>query len=484
MNQRDGRPNILVIMTDQQQASTVRPESGCKTPAADRLAREGIRFNRAYTTTALCAPARASFFSGLYPNRHGIINNYHTKPYLHESIYDDVRLFIENLKDAGYDTYHSGKWHVTGGKTPKDFGAVELNTTDSWSKSNLMDESILLNRNKNHTKDTKIIKRRNKQDYYLYGTSTLEEEKGRDYDTGSAIKKQIQNSAGSDEPWFMFTGFIGPHDPFIIPEKYARMYDWRDIPKPANYEDDLSDKPNIYKRHKKDIWGSLTWEECAKAIAHYWGYIHMVEDYTNEILDALEETGQAENTLVIYISDHGDMAGAHGGLFLKGVLPFEECYNIPLIMRWPKGIKNTGRTCDEFVRIIDLAPTFLEIADAAPLKDISGISMLSLLNDTVPADWPKEFYGQFDGTEYFYTQRILVDQQFKYVFNGFDFDELYDLKNDPHEMVNLADKEEFYEDKVRLVKKLWKWMNKEDDYYASINYPTVSLFPVDSIFAD
>ena len=175
------------------------------------------------------------------------------------------------------------------------------------------------------------------------------------------------------------------------------------------------------------------------------------------------------------MSDHGDYCGAHG-LYLKGVPAFREAYHIPCIMRWPRGIHNPGRSVDAFVTLADFAPTFMELAGVTPPDRLTGRSLVSFLDGQVPADWPDTVYGQLNGVELYYSQRIVATHDFKYVYNGFDFDELYDLRSDPHEMVNLAENPEYTEVKHDLVRRMWRFAAQEDDIIFN-PYGTVALAP-------
>jgi arylsulfatase A-like enzyme len=194
------------------------------------------------------------------------------------------------------------------------------------------------------------------------------------------------------------------------------------------------------------------------------------------VLDALHATGQADDTLVLFLSDHGDYCGAHG-LYLKGVPAFREAYHVPCIARWPAGIAAPNRTVDATVTLADFAPTFMELAGIAPPPDLSGRSLVPFLRGTAtPADWPDAFYSQMNGVELYYSQRIVATAEYKYVYNGFDFDELYDLRRDPHELENLADQQEYQEIKHELVRKMWRFAAREDDIIFN-PYGTVALAP-------
>ena len=170
--------------------------------------------------------------------------------------------------------------------------------------------------------------------------------------------RALHDLAAGSKPWCLFVGPVGPHDPYVIPEYYATMYDPADVELPPSYYDNLLDKPRVYQRQRR-FWGQMSEQEYREAIAHYWGFCTMQDDLLGMVLDALDATGQAENTVVIFTSDHGDYAGAHG-LFMKGVAAFDECYHVPCVVRWPRGIANPGRTVGEFVTLADFAPTFAE----------------------------------------------------------------------------------------------------------------------------
>ena len=178
----------------------------------------------------------------------------------------------------------------------------------------------------------------------------------------------------------------------------------------------------------------VTWIGSAspEATACYYAVCTMIDDQVGRLLAALAETGEEEDTVIVYLSDHGDYMGAHR-LLLKGIPPFEEVYRVPLIMKGP-GLPQ-GRTTSDVVSTMDLAPTLVELLLG---KDFpcQGRSLVPRLNDR--AGWEQEAFAECHGVRFNYTQRILWRDRCKYVFNGFDEDELYDLESDPHELRNLA----------------------------------------------
>jgi len=248
---------------------------------------------------------------------------------------------------------------------------------------------------------------------------------------------------------------------------------------PPNYNDDMSTRPRLYERMQKK-YRQLTEDEIREAIAHYWGYCTMIDEWLGEVLDELEATGQAENTLVIFCSDHGEFCGAHG-LFAKGIAPFDEAYRVPYVMRWPKGIKDPGREVSSFITHCDISPTMTELALARPTQDPSGRSLVPFLRGETPPDWPDAFCNQCNGVEIYYTQRMVRTEKWKLVHNPVDMDELYDLENDPHEMENLAEKPELQPVLRELFGKLWTKARAERDYMSP--YHTCSHAPFGPAFA-
>lgn len=476
------RPNILIFMTDQEQGDVVAPGHPCMTPNADRLAQTGLRFSHTYTPSPHCCPSRATFMTGLYPSRHGVYNNICTPTAIHHGLNPGVETFSEHLRDAGYNLILCGKWHVSIEEGPADRGWQEREVTankgtfhhrsiDQWRDGPVSHDDGI--RRRGH------VRRPGWGDFVVYKTLPDGGPKGyenlHDYKVVREAIAALDELSQQDAPWCLFVGTIGPHDPFNVPEKYVNMYDPANIPLPPSYADTLEDKPRIVQRQRRQLWDQLSKDEVRESIAHYWAYCTLQDDLLGEVLDALDATGQSDDTLVIFMSDHGDYVGAHG-LYLKGVPAFREAYHVPCIMRWPNGIRNPGRTVDAFVTLADFAPTFLELGATSAPADLSGASLVPFLRDEQPEAWPDAYFTHLNGVELYYTQRGVVTREFKYVFNGFDFDELYDLRSDPHELINVADQPEYQEIKHELVRRMWRHAAHEQDMIFN-PYGTVALAP-------
>jgi arylsulfatase A-like enzyme len=477
------RPNILIFQTDQELGAVVGPNHPCRTPNADRLAAEGLRFSRAFTATAHCCPSRATFMSGLYPSQHGIYNNVLNPAAIHTALNPGTVLFSELLAAEGYALAYAGKWHVCADEGPadrgwRDYGATSVGgherhgtTWDEWS-------------NRAQEPEDETPRRRGELlrpgwgRYTLYGTAETTPEAepfaAGDYRIVQNGLRALSDLAAQDQPWCLYIGTNGPHDPYIIPEHYATMYDPADVPLPPGFHDSMVDKPRVYQRQRQ-LWSQLGEDEYREAIAHYWGYCTMQDDLLGLALDALEQTGQADHTLVIFCSDHGDYAGAHG-LFCKGVAAFEQCHHVPCIMRWPAGIADPGRTISAFINHADFAPTFCELAGTALPNGSSGHSLTPFMRHEQPADWPDAMFSQFNGVELYYSQRWVQTDEWKYVYNGFDYDELYHLTADPDCLQNVA-QDPRYDAVVReMCQRMWRRAYEEQDI-CSNPYITVGLAP-------
>jgi len=470
------RPNVLIVMTDHQRGDTARPDHPARTPNLDRFARQGVSFRETFCPAPHCCPARATFFSGLYPSRSGVWNNVCNNQALSRGLKEGVRLWSEDLAALGYRNVFSGKWHVSSLERPRDRGWEELTV----SACELREHDSFWETYREQAKQPNATERGEGQmlrpgygDRILYGRR--DEGTPHDENAVELAIKALPDLAAGDDPWCLWVGLIGPHDPYFVPQRYIDMYDLDEVSLPASFADELGDKPRIYQRMRRQIFGQLTERETREAIRHFWAYCTYLDDLFGKVLDALEKTGQADNTLVLYTSDHGDYCGDHG-LFAKGIPCFRGAYHVPAIIRWPAGVKNPGRNVDEFVSLADFAPTFIEAAGGDRKGPFSGASLAPFLRDETPVEWRDEIQTQCNGVELYFTQRSVMTKDWKYVYNGFDYDELYDLRNDPHEMHNLIDDPSCRPVVREMCRRMWRFAQREED--AAINsYITVGLAP-------
>ena len=407
------------------------------------------------------------FFTGLYPSEHGVWNNVNVGNALSRGLAAGVRTFGEDLKEAGYRLYFSGKWHISDEESPADRGwEASLVTglgrgargaggarTYEWERYLKLAEE-----------PEPAVRRPGEILRPGYGTYThygVRENPFRDADVVDDAIALLRRRRRDEGPWCQFIGTLGPHDPYFVPQEFLDLYDPEAIELPESFADTMADKPALYRRTRQRF-DQLSPAEHREALRHYLAFCTYEDALFGGILAALEESGQAENTVVLYISDHGDYAAEHG-LWCKGLPAFRGAYHVPTIVRWPAGIRRPGRIVDAFVSLADFAPTFLELAGVAPGRHFAGASLVPFLRDEEPAHWRDALFTQTNGNELYGIQRAVMTREWKYVYNGFDFDELYDLRSDPAEMRNLAG-DPRYEGVVRaLAGRMWRFAYERQD---------------------
>jgi arylsulfatase A-like enzyme len=503
----ESRPNILIFLIDQMPYDMVDPDHPCKMPNAEKLAREGVSFTRTFTSSPHCCPSRATFMTGLYPSRHGVYNNVDTNTAFQFGLNPGVRTFSDHLADDGYRLAYSGKWHVSNEETPAERGWEELVSYEKKQSSRGNEDWD----SKIEREDVTDLPRESGEIIRPgWGSVSVTGEKTSGpnaYENTSGYRdavgpglRALPRLAKQEGPWALcISTDMGPST--AVPEEIAELYDPAEVDLPASFGDFMHDKPRVYQRMRYQIWGQLTEDEVRESIAHYWAVCTLQDRYLGDILSTLEETGQAENTVVVFLADHGDYMFAHG-LRCLGIPSFREVYHVPAIVRWPVGIADPDREVDAFISLADFGPSLLELAGCEVPDGLTGRSFVPFLFGDRPEDWPDAWYSQTKGNEVYYTQRIVQTDKYKYVCNWFDFDELYDLEADPHEMVNLAFPQDLPSDTMELagsassrdyapwpplpdnldavrrelLSKMWRFARRENDIIFN-SYPPVALAP-------
>lgn len=457
------KPNILIFMTDQQRGDSISPYGKAKTPNLDKFCHEGIVFSEAYTASPHCCPSRATFFSGLYPSQHGVWNNVSIGNAISRGLYDGVRLWSEDMKDAGYDLYFHGKWHVSSLEGPEHrgfqvAGATEPRKTYQHARPSTAEWKGYdrIASGSRERKEGEII-RAGYPSYIHYGTE--DNPFNDDNVVNEAIDGIRNRKAGS--PWVRYVGTLGPHDPYFVPQKYLDMYSLDDMKLPDSFNDKMLDKPAFYRK-TRDRFDRLSEQEHKEATRHYLAFCTYEDALFGRIIEALDQSGEADNTLVIYTSDHGDYMGEHG-LWTKGLPCFRGAYHVPLAMRWPTGLVQPARVENAFVTLADFAPTFLELAEVGEERSFSGMSLVPFLRNEQPAEWRDAVFTQTNGNEQYGIQRSIMTKEWKLVHNGFDYEELYDLHNDPGETRNLYGDPQYDEVVKTLFTRLWGFARSVDD---------------------
>ena len=441
-------PNILWICTDQQRYDTIHCLNNpyIHTPVVDRLCAEGVAFSRAYCQSPVCQPSRASFLTGLYPN--AIHVNRNGNAYFPAN--ERVRLITRRLADRGYDCGLAGKLHIASGWTgvePRvddgyrvfDFSLSALQFvgrgnayTDWLSRIGRLDEAI----------DTSgIDPARNSGARYrpdippeLHQTTWCADR---------TIEFMEQERSG---PWLMSVNIFDPHGPFDAPRSYQQRYLDKDLP-PAIYGDRDADTQERLRGAYFQQYSGPPGDKQRRQKASYYGMIELIDEQVGRMLEALERTGQRDNTVVIFMSDHGEMLGDHG-LTAKGCRFYEGAVRVPLIVSWP-GRFRQGVVADGLVELTDVAPTLAELT-GEPLAWANGRSLLPILTgDAHPARHRDHVRCEYyDALNMHLPQEpdrhtpcwatMYRDDRHKLVnYHGLDYGELYDLEPDPQEVNNL-----------------------------------------------
>lgn len=466
------RPNILHIMVDQMQAAAIANRSPANTPNINRLAAQGINFNRAYTPSAICCPARAMLATGAYHWHNGVFNQVHSAPSVSRDMFPNVITYSQRLKEAGYRQGYLGKWHASFLRTPLDFGYDEIAAPHAYNQRLIKKINTNPDNVPEHSEDDfkKTVLRYvqwagEQKPFAQWGYVEGNEENSESNFLAESTVRMMRRYAKGTQPWHIEAHFTEPHDPYFPLKKYFDRYDPSKIPVPASFRDTFVGKPGMHRR-ESEIWGNMTEKDYQQSRACYYAYCEQVDASVGKILDALEETGQADDTIVTFTTDHGDLCGAHR-MWIKGWMPYEECYRIPLVMRWRNRIK-PNQTSDKLVQLHDLAYSYIEAAEAKPLGYEEGRSLLPLAAEPNLKSWTDQILCAYYGGEFLYTQRIVITDRFKYVFNGFDYDELYDLKKDSQEIKNVVGDRRYAQIADDMRARMYELMNKLGDPFGDV----------------
>lgn len=472
------RPNILVLMSDHVPARVVGPGSQCLKPNLDRLAADGMRFSRCYTPLGMCSPARASLMTGTYASRHGVWDCTHTQRKTWVDVDPGLAHWAQRLVAAGYRTGYFGKWHVTQSERLEDYGWQEYEIHQS---TNLRSPRL---------PGTEIVSRlEGYRDVVMAAT-------GRD--DGSALHHPayergvdfIRRQVAAAQPFCCFVSTTEPGGANVPPQRFLARYDPKAIQVSPTLRDDLAGKSEMLRRMQAG-WKDLSDDDWRKITASYLAVVTFLDSEVGRILDVLRETGSYEDTIILFLADHGLMLGDHGLTGLGLGLAYEQVYNVPLIVRLPgwmsdKGGRERGREIgDALVSLVDVGPTLLDLCGLAPLPDAQGRSLVPIFTRRAdPAAW-QEAYGEFFGQRFMFTQRIVWRGDWKYIFSPGGMDELYNLATDPHEMRNLIARPE-HRDIVRdMTKRMWRKMEQiGDDSLLESHYSTLRTAPIGPLSRD
>ena len=432
--------NIVLINTDQQRRDSlgVYGNVNTKTPHIDRLAAVGTIFENAFTTPPICSPARASILTGLYPLHHGILRNPESGCVGGRNFTEAPPFFNRFLAEEGISCHHIGKWHVGTNLSPESCGWSGVDYPGYGYPSA---HPHYLRYLKDNGIDGFNLKNERYAEYTDGGRGPLLsaiQEGGIEASVPHYLVSQtldvIRASYTTERDFFVRCDFWGPHVPYIIPAEYMEMYAPKDIPQYPNFEDSLYRKPTV-QRQMREYWGvqNLTWDAWSRLTSASYGYISLIDYEIGRILTLLDELGIGDETAVLFTTDHGGMVGAHG-LCDKGPYLYDELCRIPLIASIP-GIPGGSRS-NAVVYNMDLMPTFLELCGIEPTAGLDARSLYPILRGETEDIREEYAYLEFYGHQVPVLQKLLRTNSYKYIFNGQETDEYYDLLCDPGELTN------------------------------------------------
>lgn len=440
------KPNILWYCTDQQRFDTLGALGNphVRTPHLDRFISESVTFTHAYCQSPICTPSRSSFMTGMYPSRvHNTRNG-------NECFPDFPPVISRLIANAGYRCGLVGKFHLqsSGHRTePRlddgfEFWKFSHAPRDDWQQGHDYAEWV---RDRGGDLDAM------RQDE--------ERVPAEFHQTTWATERSLEFLASADDrPWMLCVNIYDPHPPFIPPASYARKFSAESMPGPHFLPSDLDAQAKLAN---VDFQGAARHPDEFDAKgeqARYYAMIAQIDDQFQRLLDGLEATGQRENTLVVFTSDHGEALGDHG-LIQKGCRFYEGLVRVPLILRWPREFAS-GARFEGLVELLDLTSTLLDVAEVSPPEYLQGKTLRTIAGDPREAAAHREYVRceYFDALDPHFTggtgtfATMYRDQQYKLcVYHDHHLGELFDLEADPWEHHNLWDDPRFTDIKLRLL---------------------------------
>ena len=416
--------NILLIMADQLAAPFLALHGGpAVTPNIDRLAREGVTFTSAYSNSPLCAPARFAMMSGQRNSRIGAYDNA-------SEFASSIPTFAHHLRGAGYQTSLIGKMHFVGAdqlhgfeeRLTTDIYPADFGWTPNWDDADGRFDWWF--HNMDSVVHAGIADASNQLDY--------------DDDVAHHAVRKLRDLARTADrrPWMLTVSFTHPHDPYVARRQFWDLYDHDSIPMPTVGPLDPATIDPHSRRLRHVIaadTAEITDDQVRNARHAYLANISYVDHHVGEMLAVMERHGMADDTVVVFTSDHGDMLGERG-LWYKMTF-FEHACRVPLVVRRPGGDDAAGTTNPTHTGLLDIAPTLLDVAGVDVPDLMDGESVLPLLDGTVE---DRTVLGEYLGEGAIAPILMIRRGDHKFVFSPADPPQLFDLAADPHELENLA----------------------------------------------
>lgn len=488
----DKPKNILFIFTDQQCHTSLGCYGNEKaiTPNLDRLAQEGVLFENAYTTLPVCTPARASVQTGLYPFKHGMMNNLYQPGCLFNEIPDEEHLLSRRLGVAGYTASHTGKWHLSYGRDTIRSLYGQQRYENEWSEEHGKRFTNLDKRGgalptavgyigddfpghggggEQYPQFCQYLKDRGltlemtpSPEGWSYSEITSGENTAVDYFLVDRSISLIEELKKEDKPFFHALNFWGPHGPERVPSKYLDPFREMSFEPWESYEYSANEQPRYFDRFRL----SCEWPEIEAFLRYHHAYVHYIDAQIGRLLTYLEQEHLMDDTVIIFSSDHGDAQGRHGKLYNKSYFLYEETTHVPLIVNVPgeaEGVRESALVSST----IDIYATILDLAGVAKstIEETQGRSLMPLVRQEANAPRRESVVTQSEGIEHCVaTSRMIRKGSVKYMFHACaDNDELFDLAVDPYELNNLAVQPEGESLLKEMRATLEQWMLENED---------------------
>lgn len=447
--------NVLLIHSDQHRYDCIRANgirNDIQTPHLDRLCAEGTRFTRAYSTIPICTPARASLITGAWPTTHGCYCIPTAE--LDRAARPELPTIYNLLKAQGYTNKWVGKYHK------------EMDMPDSPGLEQGVDEYVNPWQHRLAMREGRIPAEPTTNG--LFGDEndvTPAEQHSIAWQADHVIRMLNESK---DDPFFIRWDPPEPHLPCRPSSEFAGRYSAADMQPWQSFPDSLKGKPSAQKRQRK-IWGidDWQWEDWQPVVRLYYGAITELDHHIGRVIDALDQLQLAEDTLVIYSTDHGDYCGGHGQMD-KHFNMYEDVVRVPLIIRHP-GKVPAGTTAEGFCsNSIDIARTILEATGIEIPDTFIGENLIDLAQ--LGSQGQRDVaYSQYFGTETgAYSCRMVRDARYKFVYHPTgDCHEFYDLETDPGELDNRINDDTLRIEIKRLKAKLWDVMESTGDRLAN-----------------
>ena len=447
------RPNVLFILTDQQRYDTIAANGNSQvfTPNLDRLSAEGVVFDRAYTSSPECVPARAVMMTGQMPHRTACFSNsFFLSP--------EAVTFQRLLRQSGYTTQAIGKMHFK--PTREGFGLEHLTLSEEIPET-VDEDEFLTDLHEAGFDWAEEPHGMRSHMYYIPQVSQLPGSLHTTTWTGDRTVDFIRDQAGAggEKPWLCWTGFIKPHPPFDPTVPFNTLYDPIEMPLPVSGADDESSRNWYQKIQNRAKWmdqgPDAHLQQAQKA--HYWALVSMIDVQVGRILDSLEATGQRDNTLIIFTSDHGEFLGDHGCYGKRSW--YEGPGRIPMIVSWPGGNLPAGQRRTQLVSHEDILPTILDAAGIDVPRECQGRSLIAAARRADDKGREVLFAQLGDKAQGLY---LAMDSEWKYIFCAADNSEqLWHYAADPTESVNYASDPAHAAAKARLKAALIGYFKQE-----------------------